>query len=45
MKMYLLKLGFLDGLEGFVLCAFSSFYVFVKYVKLRELERRPGEPE
>lgn len=44
-KMYLLKLGFLDGIEGFVLCAFSSFYVLVKYVKLRELERQPGDAE
>jgi len=45
LKMYLFKLGFLDGLEGFVLCVFSSFYVFVKYVKLRELERQPGGAE
>ncbi len=44
-KMYLVKLGFLDGLEGFVLCVFSSLYVFVKYVKLREMERRAGGAE
>jgi hypothetical protein len=41
-KMYFAKLGMLDGLEGFILSAFSSFYVFVKYVKLWELGRREG---
>ncbi len=39
-KMYVLKLGVLDGLQGLILCAFSSFYVLVKYVKLWEIERR-----
>jgi len=34
-KKYILKLGFLDGFHGFVLAVFSSFYVFVKYLKLR----------
>jgi glycosyltransferase involved in cell wall biosynthesis len=38
-KMYLVKLGVLDGLEGLVLCAFSSLYVLVKYAKLREMNR------
>ncbi|MCX7798343.1 MAG: glycosyltransferase family 2 protein [Melioribacter sp.] len=36
-KMYFLKLGFLDGLHGFVLSSFSAFYVFTKYCKLKEL--------
>jgi glycosyltransferase involved in cell wall biosynthesis len=44
-KMYLFKRGFLDGLEGFILCVFSSFYVFVKYVKLREMGRKTGKTE
>jgi len=39
-KMYLAKLGILDGLEGLMLCTFSSFYVLVKYAKLREMYRR-----
>jgi glycosyltransferase involved in cell wall biosynthesis len=39
MKMYVVKLGFLDGIEGFALCAFSSFYVLVKYLKLRDMAR------
>jgi len=32
-KMYFLKLGFLDGIEGFILAIFSSSYVFTKYCK------------
>ena len=32
-KMYLIKLGFLDGLEGFILSCLSSMYVLVKYAK------------
>jgi glycosyltransferase involved in cell wall biosynthesis len=38
-KMYLLRLGVLDGLQGFVLCVLSSAYVFVKYAKLWELTK------
>jgi hypothetical protein len=46
--MYILRRGFLDGLQGFVLAVVSSAYVFVKYAKLWELEqkqrvRRTGE--
>jgi glycosyltransferase involved in cell wall biosynthesis len=33
MKMYFLKRGYRDGLEGFILCVLSSFYVFTKYAK------------
>jgi glycosyltransferase involved in cell wall biosynthesis len=43
-KMYFLKLGFLDGLPGLILAVSSSFYVFSKYVKLRHLrETTAGE--
>jgi glycosyltransferase involved in cell wall biosynthesis len=38
-KMYLLRLGFLDGVHGFVLCAASSAYVFAKYAKLWDLQQ------
>lgn len=38
-KMYFLKRGFLDGVQGFILCIASSAYVFTKYAKLWELER------
>ena len=36
-KMYFIKLGFLDGLQGFILAVFSSAYVFTKYCKFWEL--------
>ena len=35
-KMYFLKLGFLDGIEGFVLSVTSAIYPMIKYFKLRE---------
>jgi glycosyltransferase involved in cell wall biosynthesis len=38
-RMYILKLGFLDGIPGFVLSVLSSCYVFTKYAKLWELDR------
>lgn len=37
-KMYFLKLGFLDGIQGFILAGFSSAYVFTKYCKFWELK-------
>ena len=39
-KMYIFKLGFLDGYEGYLLAKLSSLYVFIKYAKLKELNRR-----
>lgn len=39
-KMYIVKRGFLDGLQGFILCIVSSAYVFTKYAKLWELEHQ-----
>lgn len=41
-KMYLLKAGFLDGIEGLILAVFSSAYVFTKYCKFWELKRKSG---
>ena len=38
-KMYLLKLGFLDSWQGFVLAVFSSFHVFTKYSHLYHLSK------
>jgi glycosyltransferase involved in cell wall biosynthesis len=38
-KMYVLRRGVLDGMEGFILAVVSSAYVFVKYAKLRERQR------
>jgi glycosyltransferase involved in cell wall biosynthesis len=36
MRMYVFRLGFLDGVQGFLLAVFSSAYVFTKYAKLWE---------
>jgi len=35
-KQYILKLGFLDGVPGLVLCILASYSVFLKYAKLWE---------
>ncbi|MGA9293394.1 MAG: hypothetical protein WBV81_12395 [Ignavibacteriaceae bacterium] len=37
-KMFIIKRGFLDGMQGFILAIFSSAYVFTKYCKLWELK-------
>jgi len=39
-KTYFLKLGFLDGKIGLVLAIMSSWYVFLKYLKLWLLQRK-----
>ena len=39
-KRYFLKLGILDGMRGLLWATFSTFYVFVKYVKLWQLEQK-----
>jgi glycosyltransferase involved in cell wall biosynthesis len=38
-KHYFLKRNFLNGYAGFIWAAFSTFYTFVKYTKLREAEK------
>ena len=43
-RMYLLRLGFLDGWAGFQLARLEAFGVFLKYAKLRELGRPPQPP-
>lgn len=40
LKRYVLKLGFLDGLRGFIWATISTFYVFVKYIKLWNIQRK-----
>ncbi|WP_457679253.1 glycosyltransferase family 2 protein [Thermovibrio sp.] len=39
LRRYLLKRGFLDGFEGFVLSVMGSYYSFLKYLKLWEIEK------
>ncbi len=43
LKMYLLRLGFLDGLQGFILATFSASYVLAKYAKLWELQHASSD--
>ena len=43
LKMYLLRLGFLDGVHGLVLCMLSAFSVYLKYAKLWEMGLRSRE--
>jgi len=38
-KTYLLRFGFLDGVEGLEIAVAGGLHVFAKYIKLRELER------
>ncbi|MCK4856449.1 MAG: glycosyltransferase family 2 protein [candidate division Zixibacteria bacterium] len=39
-KMYFLRSGWRDGIEGLLLALFSSFHVLCKYARLWELQRR-----
>ncbi len=39
LKMYFLKLGFLDGVRGLVVCTLGAMAVFLKYAKAWELQR------
>ena len=41
-KMYVMRLGILDGMPGLILSGLYTYYTFVKYAKLWELER--GSP-
>lgn len=39
-KSYFLKLGFLDGKSGVIISAISAWYVYLKWNKVRDLERQ-----
>jgi len=39
-RTYFLRMGFLDGFEGYVISTTTALLTFSKYVKLRELERK-----
>lgn len=43
LRRYILKLGFLDGIRGFIWASFSAFYIFVKYMKLWLLNTRDNQ--
>ena len=36
---YFIRLGFLDGYQGFILCKNSSMASFVKYAKIRQMQK------
>lgn len=40
LQYYFFKLGFLDGWKGFVCATMTAWYTFLKYTKLKELERQ-----
>ena len=44
LRNYVLRLGVRDGLTGLILSGLNSYYVFLKYVKLWELQRRDAAP-
>jgi hypothetical protein len=39
-KKYFLKLGILDGYEGFLISINTAYGKFLKYIKLRELDKK-----
>lgn len=39
-KMFILRAGYRDGIQGFMLAVFSSTYVFTKYAKLWEIQNK-----
>lgn len=39
-QMYVLKLGFMDGTLGFILCQYHYFYTLTKYTKLAHLLKK-----
>ena len=39
-KKYFLKLGFLDGFEGFIWAMLGNFSTFVKYLKFYNLKKK-----
>ncbi len=41
-RSYCLKQGFRDGMQGFLIACFASYYNFTKYAKLWELEQKKG---
>ncbi|MBA3985831.1 MAG: glycosyltransferase family 2 protein [Flavobacteriales bacterium] len=42
-KSYFLRLGFLDGLNGFIICIQAANVTFLKYIKLYQLQKNNGK--
>ncbi len=45
LQLYLLRGGFLDGIPGLQICAYTSFYVFMKQARLWELHYAKAQPD
>jgi glycosyltransferase involved in cell wall biosynthesis len=43
LEVYILKKGFLDGTPGLIIAVTSAYALFVRYVKLREMEKGIGD--
>ena len=41
----MLRLGFLDGIPGLHVCAYTAFYVFMKQARLWELHHAKHQPD
>jgi len=37
---YIIRLGFLDGIEGYWIARINAFYTFMKYAALREIQKK-----
>lgn len=40
---FIIKRGFLDGYPGYIICRISAFATYLKYIKLRELNKNEKE--
>jgi hypothetical protein len=45
LQLYFLRLGFLDGIPGLHVCAYTAFYTFMKQARLWELEYARRQPD
>jgi glycosyltransferase involved in cell wall biosynthesis len=45
LQLYLFRLGFLDGIPGLHICAYTAFYTFMKQARLWELEHAMPQPD
>jgi glycosyltransferase involved in cell wall biosynthesis len=41
LRNYIARGGFRDGVPGFIVSSLNAYYVFLKFAKLRELQRQP----
>lgn len=44
-QLYVLRLGFLDGIPGFHICMHTAYYAFLKQAKLWELHKALQQPD